>query len=44
LIPIITGAGGVVTTWDNGRPHDGGRIIAAGDKRLHAQALALLQE
>ena len=21
LIPIIEGAGGVVTTWDNGRPH-----------------------
>ncbi len=42
LIPIIDGAGGVITTWDNGRPHDGGRIIAAGDKRVHAQAMALL--
>jgi myo-inositol-1(or 4)-monophosphatase len=42
LIPIIEGAGGVITTWDNGRPHDGGRIVAAGDKRVHAQALELL--
>jgi len=42
LIPIITGAGGVITTWDNGRPQDGGRVIAAGDKRVHAQAMALL--
>lgn len=43
LIPIIEGAGGLITTWDNGRPHDGGRIIAAGDKRTHAKAMALLK-
>jgi myo-inositol-1(or 4)-monophosphatase len=43
LIPIIEGAGGVITTWENGRPHDGGRIIAAGDRRVHAQAMALLK-
>jgi myo-inositol-1(or 4)-monophosphatase len=42
LIPIIEGAGGVVTTWENGRPHEGGRVIAAGDRRLHRQALELL--
>jgi myo-inositol-1(or 4)-monophosphatase len=42
LIPIIEGAGGVINTWDNGRPHNGGRIVAAGDKRVHAQALAVL--
>ncbi|MGE0564495.1 MAG: histidinol-phosphatase [Pseudolabrys sp.] len=42
LIPIITGAGGIVTTWDNGPAHRGGRIVAAGDKRVHAQALELL--
>jgi hypothetical protein len=33
-----------MTTWDNGRPHNGGRIIAAGDKRVHEQAMALLNE
>ena len=43
LIPIIEGAGGVITTWENGRPHAGGRIIAAGDRRAHAQAMALLR-
>jgi histidinol phosphatase-like enzyme (inositol monophosphatase family) len=42
LIPIIEGAGGVVTDW-SGRPAlKGGRIIAAGDRRVHAEALKLL--
>jgi len=43
LIPIIEGAGGMVTTWENGRPHAGGRVIAAGDRRVHAQAMKLLR-
>jgi myo-inositol-1(or 4)-monophosphatase len=43
LIPIIEGAGGIITTWENSRPHEGGRIVAAGDKRVHAQALELLK-
>lgn len=43
LIPIIRGAGGVVTTWDAGDPAMGGRIIAAGDTRIHAAAIALLE-
>jgi myo-inositol-1(or 4)-monophosphatase len=42
LIPVVTGAGGIVTTWDNAPAHNGGRIIAAGDKRIHAAAVALL--
>jgi myo-inositol-1(or 4)-monophosphatase len=42
LIPIIAGAGGTVTTWDNGPPQAGGRIVAAGDKRVHAAALEIL--
>jgi myo-inositol-1(or 4)-monophosphatase len=42
LIPIIVGAGGIVTTWENGPPQAGGRIVAAGDVRTHAAALALL--
>jgi myo-inositol-1(or 4)-monophosphatase len=42
LIPIITGAGGVVTTWENGAAQAGGRIVAAGDARLHAAALQML--
>ena len=43
LIPIIAGAGGVVTTWENGPPQAGGRIIAAGDARVHEAALKLLK-
>jgi myo-inositol-1(or 4)-monophosphatase len=42
LIPIIEGAGGVISTWENDRPHRGGRIIAAGDRRVHAQAIEFL--
>jgi histidinol phosphatase-like enzyme (inositol monophosphatase family) len=42
LVPIIEGAGGVVTTWDGGRAHEGGRILAAGSRELHAEAMAIL--
>ncbi|HZP77497.1 MAG TPA: histidinol-phosphatase [Pseudolabrys sp.] len=42
LIPIIVGAGGMVTSWENGPPLAGGRVVVAGDKRVHAAALALL--
>ena len=42
LIPIIESAGGIVTTWDGAPAAQGGRIIAAGDARVHAEALALL--
>ncbi len=42
LIPIIEGAGGIMTTWENEPALKGGRIIAAGDKRVHAQAMKML--
>ncbi|MBV9556021.1 MAG: histidinol-phosphatase [Pseudolabrys sp.] len=42
LIPVIAGAGGIVTTWDGGSAVSGGRIIAAGDKRMHDAALKIL--
>jgi myo-inositol-1(or 4)-monophosphatase len=42
LVPIIAGAGGIVTSWENGSPAAGGRIIAAGDSRVHAAAMELL--
>ncbi len=44
LVPIIAGAGGIITTWEGGVPHAGGRIIAAGDKRVHAAALEALSK
>lgn len=43
LIPIIEGAGGVVTTWDGGDASQGGDIIASGCADLHEAALKLLQ-
>jgi myo-inositol-1(or 4)-monophosphatase len=42
LIPIIERAGGVVSAWDGGDARDGGRILAAGDARLHAAAVKIL--
>jgi histidinol phosphatase-like enzyme (inositol monophosphatase family) len=42
LIPIIEGAGGVVTTWSGDSAAKGGSIIAAGDPALHETALKLL--
>lgn len=42
LVPIIRAAGGVVTTWDGGDPASGGRILAAGDAAVHAEALQVL--
>ena len=42
LIPIIVGAGGIVTTWENGPAQGGGRIVAAGDARTHKAALEML--
>jgi myo-inositol-1(or 4)-monophosphatase len=42
LIPIVEGAGGVVTTWDGGDAARGGSIVAAGDRALHGAALKLL--
>jgi len=42
LVPIVEGAGGVVTTWTGGAPDDGGDIVASGDPRLHDAALARL--
>ncbi len=42
LIPIVTGAGGIVTTWEGKPAQGGGRIIAAGDPRVHEAAMKLL--
>ena len=42
LIPIVERAGGVVSTWDGGDPRAGGRILAAGDRRLHEAAVKIL--
>ncbi|MDE0046727.1 MAG: inositol monophosphatase family protein [bacterium] len=44
LVPVIEGAGGVVSDW-HGAPltlASGNRILAAGDARRHAEAMAIL--
>jgi myo-inositol-1(or 4)-monophosphatase len=42
LIPIVENAGGFFTDWNGNAAGGGGRIVAAGDARLHAAALDLL--
>ena len=42
LIPIIEGAGGIITNWQGGSCAEGGQILAAGDARVHAEAIKLL--
>ena len=42
LITVLESAGAVMTTWDGGRPEQGGDIIAAGSKAVHEEAMELL--
>ena len=44
LVPIIRAAGGIVTTWDNGDPAQGGEILASANQELHDKALATLAQ
>ena len=41
-IAVIRAAGGIVTDWEGGPAHHGGRIIAAATPELHAAALERL--
>jgi inositol-phosphate phosphatase/L-galactose 1-phosphate phosphatase/histidinol-phosphatase len=45
MVPVIAGAGGTATDWQ-GAPlglGSDGRVVAAGDRRVHRQILALLE-
>ena len=42
LIPIVEGAGGIVTDWQGNSVLDGGQILAAGDRRIFDAAMAML--
>ena len=42
LIPVIEGAGGIITNWQGGDCSDGGQCVASGDRRVHAATLELL--
>lgn len=43
LIPVIEGAGGMVTNWRGGPAWGGGQVIASGDAGPHEQALVALK-
>jgi len=43
LIPIIEGAGGVITAWDGNTAQNGGSVVACGDPALHAQLVEQLR-
>ena len=43
LIPVIRGAGGVITTYDGGDPSMGGTVLAAANPALHAAAMAVIR-
>ncbi len=42
LIPLVEGAGGIITSWDGGSAQSGKSILASGDRRVHAEAMKLL--
>lgn len=44
LVPIVEGAGGVITDWHGRALHAAseGWVVAAGDRRVHAEALSAL--
>ncbi|HDR27810.1 inositol monophosphatase family protein [Rhodovulum sp.] len=41
-IAVIEAAGGIVTDWRGGSAHQGGRVIAAANSAVHAEALEIL--
>ena len=43
LVPVVEGAGGVISNWQGGVWLDGDAVLACGDKRIHAQVIALLK-
>lgn len=42
-IALIQAAGGICTNWQGGAAHHGGQVIAAANRDIHAEALAILQ-
>lgn len=42
LIPIVEAAGGAISTWDGGPCHEGGSVVACGDRDLQRKVLQRL--
>lgn len=43
-LALVEAAGGIVTDWQGGPAHQGGRAIAAANAEIHVQALAILKD
>lgn len=43
-IAVVEAAGGIVTDWQGGPAHDGGRVLAAANLEIHAAALEILRK
>ena len=43
IIPIVTNAGGFITTWNNNNAIKGGNILATSNKKLHYKLLKILR-
>ena len=43
-ICVIQAAGGIVSNWQGGAAHHGGRVIASANRDIHAVALQILQD
>ena len=43
-IAVVQAAGGIVTDWQGGPAHLGGRAVAAANAQIHAQALEILRD
>ena len=41
VLPLVRGAGGVITDWQGGDPHKGTSIVAA-NPNLHPQVIEIL--
>jgi myo-inositol-1(or 4)-monophosphatase len=42
-IAVVQAAGGIVTDWQAGPAHEGGRVVAAANPEVHAAALEILK-
>ena len=44
LIPVIRGAGGIVSNWHGKDVCEDGRLLACGDTNIHRAAVELLKD
>jgi myo-inositol-1(or 4)-monophosphatase len=44
LIPIVEGAGGIVTSWTGGPAGEGGAVVASANPALHEEVLGIIRD